>query len=345
MNCAEHSQNNKPIPSYLPLSDRTWAGRLQPDCNPTPWHWPVRTDTGSDIHRSGPYKTLRCRRRFGLRLHGPKPDIWKLCRGRNWMNFMEESGAIYVTCFCEEGDLLSQWRGYAAGVGGFALGFRVAEEDFDPGVDTELDMLGGTTSRVRLIKVAYSHEAQQTLVDNVVDRMGATGEEPALQELFELHVSLKNPAFAEEDEWRLITFRKDESDIRVRPTDELLVPYVSLRRVRPTSAPTPDGDATTEADDAQAQGDNTTPQTDDAPAQGDDITAPAANGPDHEDARTQTDNARAEAKESALPLREIVIGPTPNPELAVKAVRIALSNNDYPSSVRIVHSEVPLRKT
>jgi len=26
-------------------------------------------------------------------------------------------------CFCESGDLLSQWRGYAGGVGGFAIGF------------------------------------------------------------------------------------------------------------------------------------------------------------------------------------------------------------------------------
>ena len=29
-----------------------------------------------------------------------------------------------VTCFCEEGDLLSQWRGYAASAGGYALGFN-----------------------------------------------------------------------------------------------------------------------------------------------------------------------------------------------------------------------------
>jgi hypothetical protein len=28
---------------------------------------------------------------------------------------------VYVTCFCEEGDLLSQWRGYASD--GFSIGF------------------------------------------------------------------------------------------------------------------------------------------------------------------------------------------------------------------------------
>ncbi len=29
----------------------------------------------------------------------------------------------FAACFCEDGDLLSQWRGYAKGVGGFAIGF------------------------------------------------------------------------------------------------------------------------------------------------------------------------------------------------------------------------------
>jgi hypothetical protein len=31
---------------------------------------------------------------------------------------------VFATCFCADGDLLSQWRGYAGGVGGYAIGFR-----------------------------------------------------------------------------------------------------------------------------------------------------------------------------------------------------------------------------
>lgn len=37
------------------------------------------------------------------------------------VNSLEESIIIGVACFCGEGDLLSQWRGY--GIGGYALGF------------------------------------------------------------------------------------------------------------------------------------------------------------------------------------------------------------------------------
>jgi hypothetical protein len=30
---------------------------------------------------------------------------------------------VLAACFCTNGDLLSQWRGYAGGVGGYAIGF------------------------------------------------------------------------------------------------------------------------------------------------------------------------------------------------------------------------------
>ncbi len=31
---------------------------------------------------------------------------------------------VFAACLCKKGDLLSQWRGYAGGVGGYAIGFR-----------------------------------------------------------------------------------------------------------------------------------------------------------------------------------------------------------------------------
>jgi hypothetical protein len=34
---------------------------------------------------------------------------------------------FFAACFCEDGDLLSQWRGYAGRRGGYALGFRSDE--------------------------------------------------------------------------------------------------------------------------------------------------------------------------------------------------------------------------
>jgi hypothetical protein len=36
---------------------------------------------------------------------------------------MFEGIDLYVSCFCEDGDLLSQWRGYSRGAGMYAIGF------------------------------------------------------------------------------------------------------------------------------------------------------------------------------------------------------------------------------
>ncbi|MDP5226147.1 MULTISPECIES: hypothetical protein [Arthrobacter] len=39
--------------------------------------------------------------------------------------------SAYVACFCGDVDLLSQWRGYGGGIGGFSIGF--ARERLEPG--------------------------------------------------------------------------------------------------------------------------------------------------------------------------------------------------------------------
>jgi hypothetical protein len=47
--------------------------------------------------------------------------------GKRLLNAVDDivykPGGFYAACFCENGDLLSQWRGYAGGVGGYSIGF------------------------------------------------------------------------------------------------------------------------------------------------------------------------------------------------------------------------------
>jgi hypothetical protein len=57
---------------------------------------------------------------------------------------MEWPRRCLAACFCAKGDLLSQWRGYAGGTGGFALAAR--------------ELLAGTGHNpevVRASKVSY----------------------------------------------------------------------------------------------------------------------------------------------------------------------------------------------
>lgn len=82
----------------------------------------------------------------------------------------------FAACFCEEGDLLSQWRGYAGGVGGFAIGFNsealMANSYsfvFDPLMQQDVP------ARTKLRQVVYgvdsANEAADAAVNALIDRV------------------------------------------------------------------------------------------------------------------------------------------------------------------------------
>jgi hypothetical protein len=109
----------------------------------------------------------------------------------------------YAACFCESGDLLSQWRAY--GSSGFALGFTA--EPFS------------RLEAASVLRVEYDQEVQHAVVRKTIDihlaEMGkvlaakTTGRIPEISAQFSLMLALwtaafKHPAFAEEREWRII---------------------------------------------------------------------------------------------------------------------------------------------
>ena len=69
-------------------------------------------------------------------------------------------GDVYIACFCEEGDLLSQWRGYAASGGGYALGLGgplIARDE--------------ASSKVILRKVIYDPKKQRKVLEDWLDAL------------------------------------------------------------------------------------------------------------------------------------------------------------------------------
>lgn len=122
----------------------------------------------------------------------------------------------YVSCFCSEGDLLSQWRGYG-GVGGYSIGFRVAA-------------LRGIAKREEgkfdWVRYGFYH--------------AAVGDEKLLPTLLGPRVTLmdsylkaltmvKNPSFQEEKEWRLMISReKVHPDVKFRAGPVGVTPYIPI---------------------------------------------------------------------------------------------------------------------
>ncbi|MFC9836487.1 DUF2971 domain-containing protein [Rhodococcus sp. NPDC127530] len=110
----------------------------------------------------------------------------------------------YVTSFCREGDLLSQWRGYGANGGGYSIEFRTAAL-------TALNIPWGRAGddAVGYIGESSLHKVIYGLDDDLLEETAESIIDPgryssAMTTAVTALARFKNPAFEEEDEWRLI---------------------------------------------------------------------------------------------------------------------------------------------
>ncbi|GAA2153359.1 DUF2971 domain-containing protein [Humibacillus xanthopallidus] len=140
---------------------------------------------------------------------------------------------VFVACFCEDGDLLSQWRGYAAGAG-YAVGL-----DTDALETAVLGPMPHQELPVRLVglrRVSYGDDLLRPRVDALVARVieqpsahpYVMGDHLARGEILPMLAEFKHPAFAEEQEWRLIATDQYGEPVNFRPGPLGPTPYVEF---------------------------------------------------------------------------------------------------------------------
>jgi len=161
-------------------------------------------------------------------------------------------------CLSEEGDLLSQWRGYAADATGVAVGFHSAYLEW-----LSETSRWGKRSGFNLKKVEYDVQAHDALVaptyaevkrliesgaftppgrrsllgdartdeeierdDKIIQRTNMLASLTIFTIVAQLFL-LKSPAFREEREWRLISFlvKGTSDECSYRSVDNQVVPY------------------------------------------------------------------------------------------------------------------------
>ena len=154
-------------------------------------------------------------------------------------------------CLSESDDMLSQWRGYASNGEGVSIGF--CGEYLSKGYKTD-----GNVSGFRLHQVSYGDLGQKNRLISVVAELKKASLDgllsvpglltsPMTEEgwidwrhrsllaksqtfllLNDLFI-VKNPAFAEEREWRLLSldFRQPDFDVQFRSSGYAIVPYRS----------------------------------------------------------------------------------------------------------------------
>jgi hypothetical protein len=159
-------------------------------------------------------------------------------------------GQPFIVSFCEDGDLLSQWRAYGR-TSGFSLAFSpLVRKD-----EVRLNCKHGFRTMVK--RVVYDPAKQRArlrfILRNFVKLVNGFAFAPTSSKGESAHVELslllilemtdwvcavKHKAFSEEKEWRIITYPKGATmvgtrsgnykGVAVRPKPKLLLPYMIL---------------------------------------------------------------------------------------------------------------------
>ncbi|WP_319617807.1 DUF2971 domain-containing protein [Rhodococcus opacus] len=151
----------------------------------------------------------------------------------------------FVACLCQEGDLLSQWRGYGDGGGGYAIGFSpevltefytvndsmIQQDDGFGLASTPLlrgpgkVIYGQSKTRRYMAKFAQETSEGMRLVEAGVK--GYSWDIYRLQALTTL-AGVKHNAFREENEWRFIEHDSGLGKAEFRAGGIGLIPYIKL---------------------------------------------------------------------------------------------------------------------
>lgn len=161
----------------------------------------------SDVEKSNDYAERRwlpemIGRHFDGQARARKSPEFPGLRIVDVMERLMQREKLYAACFSEKADLLSQWRAYAMDGRGVAVG-----------VDRRgLECAARQGGSLRFLKICYDRERQEQYAQRAAEymlenvRMGAELPHAAASVCGEETVKfgiMKNPAFEEEQEWRL----------------------------------------------------------------------------------------------------------------------------------------------
>jgi hypothetical protein len=137
----------------------------------------------------------------------------------------------YVVCFCADGNLLSQWRAYAANGEGFAIEFepRSLMEALKRDPDVAVN--------AKIFQVIYERQSQRQFVELAIEQLVSAMDTNDPQQVLgwvplvfsEMAFCFKHDAFIEEQEWRLVFIPRSEHFLDVRISRGHLSPYASIQ--------------------------------------------------------------------------------------------------------------------
>lgn len=152
-----------------------------------------------------------------------------------------KSEHIFVTSFSLEKNLLSQWRAYGSGQGGFSIGISLNE--FLNNTKSILSESESKSKLVSLYKCVYDEKEQKDIIRSIFQYCwnNLSKEGYSRENLLDIaitttvHLSIvapgiKHPAFSEEKECRLVCRSNEEFPVTkyFRQGELFLIPYLKL---------------------------------------------------------------------------------------------------------------------
>lgn len=150
----------------------------------------------------------------------------------------------YLTCFSQHGDILSQWRGYADGGKGVAIGFSTSklQQSMIKSFQNELPIGAGYSNGLAKVHYPERQDLKNWLFP-ILDQLAAGADYTDIgRQLAEHALLFKNPAFREEGEWRIavtpkrngfvrhwmIEDKKLSASLQFRPTEKGISSYFEM---------------------------------------------------------------------------------------------------------------------
>lgn len=157
---------------------------------------------------------------------------WETSLKRVASEFMEgKFPDVFVTCFCEDSDSLTMWRGYTGGTQGIAIGFRtpwirrLARRNRGSLMNV---MYTNKTTRQKLAK-HFSEGLYQLINEDTLDGFDDE-EEKYIAAKYKLSIIIpkfKHISFADEAEWRSV-FYTPKAETRFRVKGSRIIPYIKI---------------------------------------------------------------------------------------------------------------------
>jgi hypothetical protein len=138
---------------------------------------------------------------------------------------------VFITCFCERHDVLSLWRGYSGVEQGVAVTFD------GPRIARQLGKAKSRPAQVIYAEVTTVQKFRSELKKEIADllewdEVGDLGPEEIKEDARKLVAKLlprfKHYGFRDEREFRFVLYGADESDVRFRTKNNIIVPYIAL---------------------------------------------------------------------------------------------------------------------